>query len=97
MRAGDELVQIVRDRADVFSDAPLVVVEDADEPFGGLRDVVQGLEGDPVGQRGVAENRHHVFIRPLLVARRRHAERRGKGSASVPGAVAVMRAFRAQS
>src|SRR5437588_10023114 len=39
-RMGDELVEIIRNRADVFGNAPFVVVENADEPLRGMSDVV---------------------------------------------------------
>ena len=37
---GDKLVQIVCDRSYVFGDAPLVVIQDADEFFSGVRNIV---------------------------------------------------------
>ncbi len=95
-RIGDELVQVVGNRADVFGDAPFVVVEDADEPFRRVADVVERLEGNAVGQRRVAENADDVFVRAAFVARRRHAERGGQRRARVAGAVAIVLAFRAQ-
>ena len=39
-RVGDEPVEVGGDGPHVLGDAPLVVVEDADEPFGGMADVV---------------------------------------------------------
>ena len=96
-RVGDEFVQVARNGADVFGDAPLVVVEDADEFSRGCADVVQRLEGNAVGQRRVAENADDVFIRAALVARRRHAQRGGQRGAGVARAEAVMFALRAQS
>jgi hypothetical protein len=95
-RVRDDLVQVAGDGADVLVDAPLVVVEDADEFFRGGRNVVQRLVGNAVGQRGIAEDAHHVFVRALLVAGGAHAERRGKGGARVARAVAVVRTLGAQ-
>ena len=39
-RVRDELVEVVRDGTDVLGDAPLVVVENADEAFRRVRNVV---------------------------------------------------------
>ena len=95
-RIGDELVEVAGNRADVFGDAPLVVVEDADEFFRRVRDVVHRLEGNAVGQRRVAEDADDVFIRAALVARRRHAERGGQRRARVARAEAVVLALGAE-
>ncbi len=95
-RVRDDLVQVGGNRADVFGDAPLVVVEDADEFFGGVRDVVERLVGNAVGQRRVAEDADDVLVRALLVTRRAHAQRRRQRRARVAGAVAIVRAFGAE-
>ena len=80
----DELVQVAGDGADVLGNAPLVVIEDADEFFGRVRNVVKRLERNAVGQRGVAEDGDHIFIAPSLVARRGHAQRGGKAVPAWP-------------
>ena len=95
-RMGDELVEIGGNGADVFGDAPFVVVENADEAAGGVGEVIEGLEGNAVGQRGVAKNADDVFIRAALIARGAHAQRGGKGGAGVARAVAIVLAFGAQ-
>ena len=92
----DEFVKIIRDRADVLGNAPLVIVENADKFFGGVANVIERLEGDTVGQGGVAEDADDIFVRAFFVARRGHAERGGKRGARVAGAVAIVRAFGAQ-
>ena len=74
-RMRDELVQIARNRADILGDAPLVVIQDRNESLGGLRDIIQGLEGNSIGQRRIAENGHDIFIAAALVARRADAQR----------------------
>jgi len=89
-------VKVAGNRADVFCDAPLVVVEDADEFFRRMRDVVHRFEGNTVRQRRVAENADDIFVRALFVARRRHAERGGKRRAGVTRSVTIVRTFRAQ-
>ena len=40
----DEFVEIIRNGADVFGDAPFVIVENADEPLGGVTDVIERFE-----------------------------------------------------
>ena len=61
-----------------------------------VRDVVERFVGDAAGEGGVARDRDHVFLAAGLVARHRHAERRGERGAGVPGAVAIVLAFGAQ-
>ena len=95
-RIGDELVEVGRDRADIFGDAPFVVVQDADESLRRVADVVERLERNAVRQRRVAENADDIFVRAFFVARRCHAERGGQRRARVTRAVAIVRAFRAQ-
>ena len=46
---GDNAVQIIGNRADIFGDAPLVIVENDNQPFGRVLDIVQGFECDPIG------------------------------------------------
>lgn len=65
---GDQPVEVVGDGPDVFGDAPFIVVQDANEPFGGRRDVVQRLEGNAVGQCAIAKYRHDVLIAATLIA-----------------------------
>jgi hypothetical protein len=67
-----------------------------DEALGGVGDVVERLEGNAVGQRGVAKNADDIFIRAAQIARRAHAQRGGQGRAGVSGPVAIVLAFRAQ-
>ena len=93
---GDELVEMGGNGADVFGDAPFVVVEDADETFGGVANVVESLKGNAVGQGGVAENADDVLIGAALVAGGAHAQRGGEGGAGVAGAVAIVLALRAE-
>ena len=41
---GDDLVQVLRDGANIFVDAPFIVIEDADEFLGGMGNIVQRLK-----------------------------------------------------
>ena len=93
---GDDLVEITGDRADVFGDAPLVVVENADEAAGRVGDVVERLEGDAVGQGRVAEDADDMLVAATLVPRGAHAQRRRQRRARVPRAVTIMLALGAQ-
>ena len=95
-RAGDDLVQVAGNGADVLVDGPLVIVEDHDQALGVVGDVVQGLVGDPAGEGRVAGDGDDVFLAARLVAGHGHAERRGERRAGVAGAVAIVRAFGAQ-
>ena len=42
-RIGDDLIKIFRNGANVFIDTPFVVIEDADEFLGRVRNIVQRL------------------------------------------------------
>ena len=95
-RIRDELVQVTGDRADIFRDAPFIVVENADEFFCRVRDVVHRFKRNAVRQRGVAENTDDLFIRTAFVARRRHAERGRKRRARVTRTERIVFAFRAE-
>ena len=64
--------------------------------LGRVRDVVQRLEGNAVGQRRVAEDADHVFVRCRVVAGRAHAQRGGQRGAGVARAVAIVLALGAQ-
>ena len=92
-RVGDDLIKIFRNGANVFIDTPFVVIEDADEFLGRVRNIVQRLKGNTVGQRGIAEHTHHIFIRLPLIARRAHAQRRGQSRACMAGPERIMLAL----
>ena len=94
-RARADPVQVARDRADVFRDRPLVVVEDDDQPLRRADDVVERLERDAAGERRVAADRDDVLARAAQIARGRHAERGGKRGAGVAGAEGIVRALAA--
>ena len=93
---GDELVEVAGNRADVLGDGPLVVVEDADELLGRVRDVVQRLEGHAVGQRGVAKDTDDVLVALTLVTRGAHPEGGRERRARMACAEAVVLGLRAE-
>ena len=93
---GDNAMEVTRHRAHVAVDGPLVVVEDDDHAFGLRSDVVHGLEGDAVGESGVARDGDDVFMSSGQVARYGHTQRRGERRARVAGSVAVVLALSAQ-
>ena len=92
----DEAAEVIGNGTDIFGNAPFVVVEDADELFGRVPDIVERLERNAVGEGGVAKDADDVFVGALFVARRGHAQRGGKSRARVAGAVTIVWAFRAQ-
>ncbi len=95
-RVRDQLVEIGGNRADILGDTPLVVVENPNEPFGGVSDVVQRLERNAIRQRGVAEDGHDVFITAALVAGGANPQGGGQCRASVSGTVTIVLALGAQ-
>ena len=96
-RIGDEFVQVIGNRPDNFRDAPFVIVENTDEFFRRVRDVVQRLKRNPVRQRRITKNTDDIFVRSFLIARRAHPQGGGQGRSRVARAEAVMFTFRAQS
>jgi hypothetical protein len=55
-RMAHNAIEVFGDRADVLGNAPLVIIEDGNEAFGGGLDVVQCLIGNAVGEGRVAES-----------------------------------------
>ena len=95
-RAGDDLVQVAGNRADVLVDGPLVIVQHHDQALGVVSDIVQRLVGNPAGEGRVSGHGDDVFLAARLVAGDGHAERRRERRAGVARAVAIVRAFGAQ-
>ena len=93
---GNDLVQVIGDRAHVAVDGPFVVVQYHDQAFGLLGYIVQRLETYAIGERRIAGERDDVLSGTGQIARHRHAQRGRERGAGVAGAVAVMIAFRAQ-
>ena len=96
MLVGDDLMQVVGNRAHVAIDRPLVVVKHNNQAPGLLRDIVQRLEADAVGKSRIAREGNHILFGAGQIAGHRHAQSRGKGRTRVPRAIAVVIAFRAQ-
>src|SRR5689334_10677080 len=92
----DQLIEVAGNRADVFGDAPFVVIENADETFGGVGDVIQRFKRDAIGERRVAKDRDDVLVAALLVPRGTDSKGGGQGGAGMSGAVAIMLALGAQ-
>src|SRR4029077_7067338 len=87
---------VVSDRAHIFCDRPLVVVENDDEALGMRFDIVERFVADSTGERGVARDYDNVFIAAAQISSHSHAETSGKRRASMTGPVAIVFAFRAQ-
>ena len=94
---GDDLVQVIGDRADVAVDRPFVVVQHHDHALGLLGNIVQRLKADAVGERRIPGKGDDVLLGTGQIARHRHAQGGGKRGPSVACAVAVVLAFGAQS
>ena len=88
-RVGDNLIKIFRNGANIFIDTPFVVIEDADEFLGRVRNIVQRLKEMPLVS-AASPNTHHIFIRLPLIARRAHAQRRGQSRACMPAPNEIM-------
>ena len=90
---GDDPVEIIRNSAHILGDAPLVIVQNDDQAFGGVLDVVEGLERDAIGQGRIPENNDHLLIRARAIAARRHAQAGRKRCAGVTGTKAIVGTF----
>ena len=90
---GGDLVQVTGDRADVLVDRPFVVVENRDQPLGVMRDVVEGLIGDPAGEGRITGQTDDMLLTAPHVPGGCHAQGGRKGGARVTSAEAVVLTF----
>ena len=95
-RMGNELVKIAGDGADIFGNAPFIIVKNADKLLGRVGDIVQRFKRNPVGQSRIAENGDDVLIGAALVPRGADPERRGQSRAGMRGAIAIVLTLRTQ-
>src|SRR6188472_1000251 len=95
-RIRHDAIHVISDRAHVFCDRPLVVIEHIDETLGMRFDIVERFVADSTGERGIASNYDNVFIAAAQISSYSHAETSGKRRASMTGTVAIVFAFRAQ-
>ena len=95
-RAGDDAVEVFADGANVLGDAPLVVIENDDQAFGRVLDVIERLVGNAVGQRRVAHDADNVLLAARFVAARGHAEGSRQRRPSVSGAETIVGTFRTE-
>src|SRR6476661_2684856 len=91
-----DAIQVISDRAHVFCDRPLVVVEHDDETLGMRFDIVERFVADSTGERGIARDYDNVFIAAAQIPSHSHAETSGKRRPSMTGPVAIVFAFRPQ-
>src|SRR5262249_50806254 len=94
--AGDDSVQVICDRADVFRDRPFIVVEHNDEAFCVRFDVIKRFITDTARKSSVAWADDDVLVTAPQVTPDGHAECRGKRGSCVAGAIAIMFALGAQ-
>ena len=73
-RVRDDVIQVTRDRADVFRDRPFIVVQHHDEPPRLRLRIVQRLITDAAGERRIARHDHHILIATSQIASNRHSE-----------------------
>src|SRR4029453_14687765 len=95
-RAGHDGVQVICNRADIFGDRPLVVIQDDDEPLRVRFDVIKRFVTDSARKRSVACDDHDILVAATQVASDGHAESCGQGGSCVTRAVAIVLAFGAQ-
>ena len=96
MLVGYDLVKIASDGADVAIDRPFVVVQDDDHALGLVSDVVERLERNPVGERGVSGHRDYVLFAAGKIARDCHSKSGRERCARMTRPVTVVVALSAQ-
>ena len=93
---GGDFIEVGGDGADIFGDRPFVIVEDDDEFFGGIGDIIEGFVADAAGESGIASDTDHVFVGAPAIATDGHAEGGAEGGAGVTCAVGIVGAFAAE-
>src|SRR5262245_18241490 len=94
--AGDDGVQVICNRADIFGDRPLVVIQNDNKALGVRFDVLKRFVTDSTRKGSVACNDYDVLVGAAQVAPDGHADSRGQGGSCVTRAVAIVLAFSAQ-
>ena len=84
-RARDESAEVKRKRPRRLRDGHLIVVEDDDHLRTRRRAVVERLKARAVRNGGVSDDRNHVLLRPLQIARRGITFRHGQRHARMTG------------
>ena len=92
----DDAVEVVRNRADIFCDRPLVVVKNDDQALGCGGDIVERFKSNAASERRIARHADDMLVGTEAVPGGGHAERGGEGGAGVTRAVAVMFALAAE-
>src|SRR6202040_3418908 len=77
-RARSNVVKVRRNRANVFGDRPLVVVQDDNKTLGVGANIVERLVADAAGERRVARDNHDIFIPAAQISSDGHAQPGGK-------------------
>src|SRR5207247_10215648 len=88
--------QVISDRANVFCDRPLVVIEHNDEALGMRFDVIERFVADSTGERSIARHDYNMLVATAQITSHCHPKTGGKRRAGMPSAVAIVFAFRAQ-
>src|SRR5262249_42508978 len=94
--AGHDGVQVTCDRADVFRDRPLVVIQNNNESLCMRFDVVECFVANPACERGIAGDYHDVLVTASQVTPNGHAKRCGKRRPCMSRAITIVLALGAQ-
>ena len=79
--------------ADIARDAHPIVIDDQDETVGGVPDGVEGLQGDAVGQRSIADDSDDILLAATGITGRGETKRGGKRNARVAADRRIIRRF----
>ena len=91
--SGLEIVEVFGDGSYVGGDAHLVVVQDNDEPFLVLADLVDRFQGEASGQGAVSDDGHHMVALLAALSGDDEAEGGGEDRAGMAGVQSVVDAF----
>src|SRR5260370_7112983 len=94
--AGDQLVQIVRDRSDIFRNRPFIVVQNNEKPFGGISYIVECLVTYAASEGGVPRDDYNIFFPASTIPGDGHSQSRRERGSCGAGAVTAVFAFGAK-
>src|SRR5271165_681288 len=93
---GDQFVEVIGDRTDVFGDRPFVVVQHNDESFCIVGDIVQRFVACTTGECSVSGNNDDIPAPASPIPGDRHSQCGGERRARVTGPIAVVLTFAAK-
>src|SRR6516162_4814288 len=88
--ACDKLVQIVGDRSNIFRNRPFIVIENHNEAFGVIGDVVQCFVACSAGKRCVSRDYNNIFPGAFSISCNGHSKCCRKCSSRMPCSITIV-------